>query len=1102
MIKNRVHFIITLITVVWSSQIYGQRYHFKKYSNEEGLSQSQVQAVLEDTYGHLWVATNGGGVNRFDGMQFTVFTNKEGLQHNHITKMYEDPDHRIWFLTEYAAGVAVFDGSRFTIINNKLGLPGNMAYDIVCDTLGRIWLATPGGICQADPQMGINEPMTTRNGLHRDTITNLFKDSRGWIWGYNPKRPGATQFNMNSFQPLITNGKLFSDTILDIAEDHDHALWVRTPNGIQRIFIDEGSNDHRMKVMIGKAELKDTRLRSLISDKDDNIWILTDKNLLHWVDGQIARVENNMLPEAVPDNMITDNNGSVALIYNRIGNAIYHKEKWTLYPTDNSFIDNPVNCFLKDTQGTLWLGTNGAGIIKYPSLAFNYYDNENGMSSKIVFGIEEDKMGRMWFGTLGRGITVYDGLHFSYYNKSNGFPSNSVWSITRDQDGILWFGTSDGLVRYDGKNFRTFTTKDGLLSNTVFVVKTDSQNRLWIAYSENGFSVYDRKSFRHYTEADGVERVAMSFTENRDSSIWVATDGQGLLHLTKKGIKILNAQQGLSSDYLMWVTHDSEDNLWIATQDNGIVKYDGHDFLRINTTNGLSHNAVMSLMFDRDGNLWAGTNMGLNKISFNDFGNVKNIRHYQKLDGFVGIECNSGAIMQDSRGKIWIGSSVLVRYDPELDIQNSIPPKTHITKVKLFFKDLDLSIYADSMRPLYNVPYSITLPYDQNHLTIEFIGISLKVPEKIIYYYKMEGLDKDWSPYDSKTEARYSSIPPGNYTFMVLARNEDKVWNDMPVTMQITILPPPWQTWYFYVLCAIIFALIAYALVRWRVRSFKRAQQHLEEKVTERTETITRQKNELEFAYNEIRDSIKYARRIQESILPPKDVVKSLLPDAFVLYRPKDIVSGDFYWIDQKGDVVMIAAVDCTGHGVPGAFMSIMGHSKLNQVVSHLGDKVDAAEILNNLNTEVSNSLKKSSLEESAKDGMDITFCAINLQTRELQFAGAYNPLYLIRDGIFREVKGDKFPIGIFLGKQTLPFTNHTLKLQENDVFYLFSDGYVDQFGGPRNKKFMSARFKSLLMDIYHLPMEEQSTILEENLDEWRNGSEQVDDILVMGVRV
>jgi serine phosphatase RsbU (regulator of sigma subunit)/HAMP domain-containing protein len=282
----------------------------------------------------------------------------------------------------------------------------------------------------------------------------------------------------------------------------------------------------------------------------------------------------------------------------------------------------------------------------------------------------------------------------------------------------------------------------------------------------------------------------------------------------------------------------------------------------------------------------------------------------------------------------------------------------------------------------------------------------------------------------------------------------------------------------------------------------------LEQKVVERTEEVVKQKEEIEFKtkeleilFKQVTDSIHYAKRIQEAILPPNNLVKQILPESFVLYKPKDIVSGDFYWIDKKGDWCYFAAVDCTGHGVPGAFMSIVGYNLLKDILKNT-DSVQPSIIMDKMNDGVANTLHTNTTSgKQTKDGMDMTLCAINYNTLELQFSGAFNPLYIIRGNELIQYKADKFPVGMFIGEKQ-NFTNHSIQLQKGDSIYIFSDGYADQFGGPRGKKFMAGNFRQLLSDVSKLPIERQKTMLNQTIEEWRGNLEQVDDILIIGVKV
>ncbi len=281
----------------------------------------------------------------------------------------------------------------------------------------------------------------------------------------------------------------------------------------------------------------------------------------------------------------------------------------------------------------------------------------------------------------------------------------------------------------------------------------------------------------------------------------------------------------------------------------------------------------------------------------------------------------------------------------------------------------------------------------------------------------------------------------------------------------------------------------------------------LERKVMERTEEVVRQKSEienkneeLEILYKQVTDSIHYAKRIQEAILPPESIINQILPNSFVLFKPKDIVSGDFYWIEKKNNLTYFAAVDCTGHGVPGAFMSLVGHNILKDIISNT-NVIKPSEILDKLREGVINTLHVNNSGTQSKDGMDITLCCINFDTLELQYAAAYNPLYIVRNGELIQHDANKFPIGAFIGEKE-NFENHTIQLQKGDQLFSFSDGYADQFGGPKGKKFMVGNFRKLLTQIAQMSVKEQLAFLDQTLAAWQGDLEQVDDVLVIGLKV
>ncbi len=301
-----------------------------------------------------------------------------------------------------------------------------------------------------------------------------------------------------------------------------------------------------------------------------------------------------------------------------------------------------------------------------------------------------------------------------------------------------------------------------------------------------------------------------------------------------------------------------------------------------------------------------------------------------------------------------------------------------------------------------------------------------------------------------------------------------------------------------YILFTILIILVVFWLIISQTRSLIKTRKLLKEK-EQALYVIANQKYALELKDKDMTDSLVYAQRIQEALLPSEKYFREHFTDSFILFKPKDIVSGDFYWIGAKGDKVFIAAADCTGHGVPGALMSMIGLEIIEKTINE--EKIEIpSKILGILNKGLEKTFsREKNIGTIIRDGMDVGLCVIDKKRRKMEYAGAFLPLYLIRDNSLLEIKADKLIIG--MNPDGIEYTNHEIDIMEDDVFYLFSDGYVDQFGGLENKKFMYRRFRYLLLTIHRFPVNDQKAILDENIRTWIGRNEQVDDIMVIGFR-
>lgn len=299
-------------------------------------------------------------------------------------------------------------------------------------------------------------------------------------------------------------------------------------------------------------------------------------------------------------------------------------------------------------------------------------------------------------------------------------------------------------------------------------------------------------------------------------------------------------------------------------------------------------------------------------------------------------------------------------------------------------------------------------------------------------------------------------------------------------------------------LYSVLIISVTWFLIRSQTRLLIRTRKLLKEK-DQALLKIENQRAALENTNRSITDSLNYAQRIQEALLPSEEYFRRHFRDSFIFYKPKDIVSGDFYWIGDRNDKIFVVAADCTGHGVPGALMSMIGHDLLDKIIN-IDNVEKPSEVLNIMSRGLEKTFsREKNVGDIIRDGLDIGLCVVDRKNRKIEFAGAFFPLYIIRDYRMIELKGDKYTLGMTPGG--ISYTNHSMDLHKGDIIYLFSDGYVDQFGGSENKKFMYRRFRYLLMTIHRFPLEDQKSILDDNIRSWMGATPQVDDILVIGFK-
>jgi serine phosphatase RsbU (regulator of sigma subunit) len=470
-------------------------------------------------------------------------------------------------------------------------------------------------------------------------------------------------------------------------------------------------------------------------------------------------------------------------------------------------------------------------------------------------------------------------------------------------------------------------------------------------------------------------------------------------------------------------------------------------------------------------------------------GNMR-ISIYDQNVGITG-DCNINAVFRDQSGVVFFGTTEgLISYDPAKDKKKKLPPFTNIVSLLISEKAYD---YNQEME----------LPYKPYKLRIEFIGLNYSDPQAVRYQYKLEGYDLEWSDVTSQTFASYPRIDDGEYTFYLRSFNSEGLTQEIPIAIKIKVKPPIWKTWWFITLSFLVAGLAFFIAIKIRERKQKQLQEYLERELAARTKEVVEQKEEIEIKNRDITDSINYAKRIQTSMLPPIKRLQHHFSGSFVFYSPRDIVSGDFYWFDQvNNNKFTIVCADSTGHGVPGAFMSMIGSTLIKDICTREAGN-SPSKVLEVLDIELRNTLNQN-LDDGTKpgDGMDIIVCEIDLKTHYVRYASAMRPMIIYRNGEELFVKGSRNSVGGHYDREENLFEDEGLQLSKGDIIYMFSDGYSDQFGGPMGKKFKMVRLKNLLQDIHTKPMDEQLIHVKNTFHLWKENYEQVDDVLFMGIKI
>ncbi|PBQ34477.1 hypothetical protein CNR22_22745 [Sphingobacteriaceae bacterium] len=1062
-------FLVTLLTLLNSS--IAQQLRFKHITSEDGLSTNLVKTIIQDDLGFMWFGTQDG-LNKYDGYQIKVFkndpSNPGSLSCSDVTALKSVRPNII--LVGTREGLNLFDPTteKFTLldkIDGHLNARINVIYK-VDETAALIG---------------------TEKGLFLlDFITKKVK------------------------QKFLTS----ENTNVTCVENVGGLLYVGTMGkGLWRLNNTNTKIDRINFIVPDYLEVNVTNLESIthIDSYGGKLYVGTYGFGIYKVDGQfeieskISFTKPNEASNYIKDFVIRDNKIFAAtawgvLVYNLLNEKVdyYTKQEGPL-----SLNSNPINCIFSDRENNFWIGTDLGGVNisffrsqKFPNSTYNY---ETDFSN--IYAFAEDKAGSVMLG----GVKTFHQLNLETGTNiphTKGIPDYTILSIAKESANVYWLGTwGNGLIRYDitSNKSQNFLSDD--VGGTVVSLKIDN-GAIYAGTVSDGLYKVDLTSFEvtSFKEKDGLPAISIN-TIFKDSKghVWLGSSEKGLIKLEgfdKNGkLKVLNtfSNKGkageIASNLVLGINEDKAGNIWAATSTGLSKLLNNNTFYNFYSKDGLANTYLYSILKDSVDNFWMSSNAGL--IRFNPLQSEKEItfKNYSIKDGLVNTEYNSGAAFVSESGMMYFGGAKgFNAFRPSSIKDNLHAPEAYVIGYKRGGND----VVMDS---LITYTKQLNLDWHDNYFQFELVAMDYSDPGKNKFKYKLEGYDKEWSAPTTVRYVSYTELPGGEYTFKVKASNNDGTWNDKAFEIRITVVPPFWKTKAFYAIISILGIALIYFYTQYRTRAIKLKNKVLENKVAERTK-------ELEEKNRDIMGSITYAKRIQEAILPSKETIYKKLKKVFILYQPKDIVSGDFYWFAEENGIKIFAVVDCTGHGVPGAFMSMIGHNLLRQIVLERG-VTEPGEILNNLHKGVQEALRQGHNEISTNDGMDVSIITISEKSNEIKWAGANRPLVMVnKDGELSKLDGNKYPIGGAQYDVNRTFTTHPVSAAKASMAYMFSDGYADQFGGEKGKKFMVKRFHELLASIHLKSAEEQRSELQKHFEDWRLNHEQVDDVLIVGIEI
>lgn len=785
---------LSLLLLAFGSQ--GQQYGLRTFSLEEGLPSATVNDLCEDAEGFLWIATEQG-IARGQGLRFETFPGEHALKGTAVTALHGAADGRVWCGTR-AGGLAHWENGTITAWHGA-PLPKYPVRSLLPAGNGTLWLASRGGgVWCVDPASG---KATERSaGLPSRRVNALTNMTDGRLLAATDS--GLAVLEGSSWRSIPTQGA-FSSNVLALYADAKGVVA-----GTDKGYIELGLD----LVPLPIAErfsgsyplaLPHPVVLSVLRATNGDLWVGTPAGLAH----------------------LTQRNGIPRLKVMAEKNGLGH---------------DLVRCLHQDRSGGIWIGTGFGGVSKFMSDAFLYFTEREGLPSRIVSTMHRTPDGLLWIGTQGGGLAEWDGKQLRIFGREAGLPSLFITCVGDDAEGYPLVGTAlHGLFRLRNGIFTSVLHVGQLENDRINAIRLDEQGHDWVGTSRG---LHVETSPDRYALVGPAYRAVHDILLRSDTA-WIATDS-GLFVMDRSRLPLVPVLYSkLPAISITCLTMDSNKGLWVGSANEGLYCVRGGDVTHYDEADGLGNPAVELLQLDAWENLWVGTRKGMYALELDAMQErVLNIREHGPEDGFIGIEHMRHASMLDGDSTLWFGTvRGIVRYDPLRVVEDHKEPLVHLTDLQLFYEHPDWSPWCAGWGSN-GLPFDLELPHNKNHLTFAFTGISLAYPEQVRYRYILEGYDPDWSPITATERVTYSNIPPGTYTFKVMARNASGIWSQEPRTYGFTIAPPIWQTMPFRLGSGALLLLGVLGFVRMRERNLRRDRARLEGMVNRRTSELATEK--------------------------------------------------------------------------------------------------------------------------------------------------------------------------------------------------------------------------------------------------------------------